>query len=252
MHRNLGSITPKGSDVYELFLIVKSGPSILGKISNVLGSKNIDILQVHGQVSEDKSIGHIIFYLEMAKSLASVNQLVEEMKAMDFVVEAYIEPKHEMLYESFMFPLYGYTSRVVLGNAESYATAINSLLETFGSAGEVILQNAGEAYGRQIIDLIRNALSEQFRNDMNVLLNNMKGYLRATGVAIADINVRDNSFIVKLSDTILGNKYSKVDYILIGIIRGAIESIIGKRLEVKDTRYDMDDKTIKFKLETFD
>jgi uncharacterized protein with ACT and thioredoxin-like domain len=86
-------ISPPGEKVFDLYLTVESRPSVLAKISTILGESNIDILAGGIECSDDKKTGYDLFYLEMANAKVTPEELVKTLKAQSFVKEAEIEPR---------------------------------------------------------------------------------------------------------------------------------------------------------------
>ena len=85
--------SPPGEKVFDLYLTVESRPSVLAKISTILGESNIDILAGGIECSDDKKTGYDLFYLEMANAKVTPEELVKTLKAQSFVKEAEIEPR---------------------------------------------------------------------------------------------------------------------------------------------------------------
>jgi uncharacterized protein with ACT and thioredoxin-like domain len=91
--RSMRVTSPPGEKVFDLYLTVESRPSVLAKISTILGESNIDILAGGIECSDDKKTGYDLFYLEMANAKVTPEELVKTLKAQSFVKEAEIEPR---------------------------------------------------------------------------------------------------------------------------------------------------------------
>jgi uncharacterized protein with ACT and thioredoxin-like domain len=91
--RSMRVTSPPGEKVFDLYLTVESRPSVLAKISTILGESNIDILAGGIECSDDKKTGYDLFYLEMVNAKVTPEELVKTLKAQSFVKEAEIEPR---------------------------------------------------------------------------------------------------------------------------------------------------------------
>lgn len=85
--------SPPGEKVFDLYVTVESRPSVLAKIATILGENNIDILAGGIECSDDKKTGYDLFYLEMANSKVTPEELLKTLKALSFVKEAEIDPQ---------------------------------------------------------------------------------------------------------------------------------------------------------------
>lgn len=85
---------------------------MLAKIATIMGERNVDILAGHIQCSDDKLTGYDLFYVEMADAKVTPQELVDALKALDFVEDVQIEPKSKVKFETMMFPLPAQGTRV--------------------------------------------------------------------------------------------------------------------------------------------
>ncbi len=246
--RSLGISAPAGKDVYEVRLRVVSRPSILGKISNIFGSKNVDILGVHGQVTEDKKHADLIFYVEGGSSTVPMAAVVNELRGQDFVVSANSYSKNRIYFEAGSFPLTsGGHYRVFAISADAWAALVRAILQEFESGGKVILREEGTALGREIV----RGISKRFASpDASVLMDNLKALFRASGLGLLEVaEVKGTArFAVKIREPAVcaGANLVTVDDFLIGVVRGAISEVYSSEYRAKDESFK--DGTMVFEL----
>jgi hypothetical protein len=242
----LGVSCPEGRQVFELYISVESKPSVLARIATVMGDRNIDILAGHMQCSDDARMGYDLFYIEMADATVTPKELVGVLKKLEFVRDAQIEPKSDLKFETMMFPLTrsGHT-RVFVLSANGWAALINSILGTFGTAGEVILHNQGVSVGGEIIESIKALFHHPVGAELEI--ENLKAYFRAGGLGILSISGDQRGMKVSVDQPVMsGHKEQVVDQFVIGVVRGAINKVNSRDYLVKNLGYS--DGKIRFDL----
>ena len=246
--RSLGISAPLGKDVYEVRLRVESRPSILGKISNIFGSKNVDILGVHGQATDDKKYADLILYVEVGGSTVSVEKVVDELRSQDFVVSISSHPRNRVYFEAASFPLTsGGHYRVFAISAEAWSALVRAILQEFGSGGRVILREEGVALGREVV----NGIEKRFASsDAPVLMDNLKALFRASGLGLLETTEADGTrrFVVMIREpAVFTDRDARtIDDFLVGVVKGAIDRIYSGDYRVKDES--CKDRTMTFEL----
>lgn len=233
----MGISSPEGKEIFELYVAVESKPSVLAKIATILGERNIDILGGHQQCSDDKRMGHDLFYLEMADATVTPVQLVETLRKLEFVKDAQIQAKSDVRFETMMFPLTrsGHT-RVFVLSADGWAALIDSILNTFGPPGGVILHNQGVSVGGEIVESIKVLFHSRVGGELEMA--NLKAYFGAVGLGILDIKGDSNSMRVTVDQPVTsGQKKPLVDQFLVGVVRGAINKIYAQEYVVQDLAF---------------
>jgi hypothetical protein len=235
--RSLGISSPEGREIFELYISVKSRPSVLAKIATIMGERNVDILAGHMQCSDDKMTGYDLFYLEMADATVTPKELVDILKGLDFVEDARIEPKSKVKFETMMFPLTrsGHT-RVFVLSADGWAALIDSILKTFGTAGGVILHNQGVSVGGEIIDSIRTLF--RVPSGTQLEMENLKAYFGAVGLGSLEVTGGLGGMNVVIEQPVMsGQKMPVVDQFLVGVVRGAAVKIYSRDFVVQSLTY---------------
>lgn len=246
--RSLGIAAPTGTNVHEVYLRVASRPSILGKISSIFGSKDIDILGVHGQVTDDGNFADLIFYVEMGGSTATIAAVVDELRRQEFAVSVSSHPRNTIYFEGSSFPLTsGGHYRVFALGANAWASLITALLQEFGSGGSVILREEGTAFGREVVRSIARRFASP---DSSILMDNLKALFRASGLGLLEMTDADRTkrFVVTIKEPAVsaeGDEATTDDF-LVGVVKGAVGEIYSKDYKVRDESYE--DKTITFEL----
>ena len=101
--RQLNLASPSGQDIYELHLDVKSKIGVLRKITGFLAEANVDILSMHIQSTKGKA-ADVVAYLGMGESEMRVEELLNQVRELDFVQEAEVVKKDRVVFEEFLFP----------------------------------------------------------------------------------------------------------------------------------------------------
>jgi hypothetical protein len=219
---------------------------VLASIATIMGERNVDILAGHMQCSDDKRTGFDLFYLEMADAKVTPEELVETMKSMDFVEDARIESKSHVKFETMMFPLTrsGHT-RVFVLSANGWAALINSIINTFGTAGGVILHNQGVSVGGEIVDSIDLLFRAPAASELEV--ENLKAYFGATGLGKLQISGDRGGVQITIEEPVMsGQEKPVIDQFLVGVVRGALAKIFSRDYVVQNITYD--DGRIRFSL----
>jgi hypothetical protein len=236
--RSLGISSPDGQEIFELYIAVISRPSVLARISTIMGEKNIDILAGHLQCSDDKRNGYDLFYLEMAEATVTPKELVDTLKDLDFVLDAQIAPKSKLKFETMMFPLTrsGHT-RVFVLSSDGWFALVNSILSTFGTAGGVILHNQGVSVGAEIVESIKELFHTAVGSELE--MENLKAYFGAAGLGALRVSGDQKGMQVTIDQPVTaGQKKDVVDQFLVGVVRGAIIKIYSHDYVVKNLTYD--------------
>ena len=240
----LGITAPRGSDVWELYIETESRPSILGKVSDALGAHDIDIIGSHTQVSDDRTVGHLLLFVEMQGADVDAEKVVKELRAMPFVLEARAESKRKVIFESQMFPLTsgGHYRGFFIG-ASSWAALVRTISAEFGSGGDVILQAEGESVGREVAVKVREKLAKDGEpgagSDDAAVLENVKAVFRADGLGLLDVSVGSGGRTVdaSISEAATTAKSDHhVDHFLVGFVKGALEGVFSANYSVEKLR----------------
>ena len=236
--RSLGISAPDGEDDYELYLRVKSKPSVLGRVSSLVGSKGVDILWMNGQASDDKQTADFYMFMEMSAATLSASELVAELKKQDFVLEARSQKRDRVYFEGFAFPLTsGGHRRVMVLDALGWTGLVKNVLGKFGSAGQSMLHDEGAAFGQEVAERLLKRLADP---EPAQVLDNLKALVKASGLGLVEISEVDDgeSFRVSITESILrqGDGAKLTDDFLAGIIRGAIGRAYGGEYWVNGTR----------------
>lgn len=248
--RSLGISAPSGKDVYEIYLVVKSRPSVLAKISDVMGRHGVDMTGVHAQVSDDRMTAHVILYAELGGTGVKIEELLHTLKEQDFVIEAKAESREKTYFENMMFPLTsGGHYRVFTIGGTAWASLVASMMKKFGAGGETILHEEGLAVGRDVANRIAGRFTRAGEKpDQQTLVDNLKGLFKASGFGLLDLTEYSYGYEAKLTETVSTEPSEPfVDHFLVGVVRGAMSIISGSEYLVRDSRYE--GKEMKFRLE---
>jgi hypothetical protein len=120
-------------------------------------------------------------------------------------------------------------------SAEGWLALVNSILKTFGTAGGVILHNQGASVGEQMVEKIRGMFGASAAKDQ--VIENLKAYFSAAGFGVLGIAQFTAGYKVTIGQPVTSGGEGKFDQFLVGIVRGAMNRVIGSELVVKNIDY---------------
>ncbi len=239
--RSLGVTAPEGMNVYEVYIKVSSRPSILGKISDIMGQRNIDIIGAHVQVSDDKKLGFILLYLEMGNAKSSIDEVLATLKEQDYVQEVKAEARNEIFFEGIMYPLTsgGHYKVFTLGTS-IWSAIVKSLYDMFGQTAGFVLRNEGNSAGKAAVKRIEGRFTTRGMKipDKKVLLENVKAFCRASGLGLVEIDGDAPRLKVTISSSLVSGQGDMADDFMIGLVKGAIEQVYGLNFLVENLEFD--------------
>ncbi|MDV3277602.1 MAG: ACT domain-containing protein [Nitrososphaerales archaeon] len=234
--RSAGIAAPSGRDVYEIYVVAKSRPGVLGEISGLLGQRSVDILQAHVQVSKDGGLGYIILYVEMADSKTTVNELLDELRKKGFVTEVKAESRNSIFFETMMFPLTsGGHYRIFAVGANEWLKLIDSLKASLGTAAGSILFQEGSAAGGSVVENI----GKRFQGmDKSTFVENFRAFFSASGLGLLGEIGEGGAIEITIDKPAVTRKDGAVlDDFLIGVVAGALGKINSRKYAVRDPRW---------------
>lgn len=211
-----------------------------------MGRWNIDILGAHVQVSDDRRVGHNLFYVEMADSDHNVDELTDLLKRQDFVIEVRAEPRKRVYFESMFFPITsGGHYRVFALGGNEWAALVRSFVEKFGSAASSLLYQEGVSVGKSIAESVGLRFAE--KPDGKTLVENFTALFRASGYGILRLSGDKEGFHVVIEEPVVSLSEEKVtDNFVVGIVAGALGKIYSRSYAVEDLSFE--DSNIAFRL----
>jgi hypothetical protein len=239
--RSLGVTAPEGMNVYEIYIKVSSRPSILGKISDIMGQRNIDIIGAHVQVSDDKKVGFILLYLEMGNAKSSIDEVLDTLRKQDYVHEVTAEARNEIFFEGIMYPLTsgGHYKVFTLGTS-IWSAIVKSLYDMFGQTAGFVLRNEGDSAGKAAVKRIEGRFTTRGMKipDKKVLLENVKAFCRASGLGLVEIYGEAPRLKVTISSSLVSSQNETVDDFMIGLVKGALEQVYGLNFLIENLESD--------------
>jgi len=239
--RSLGVTAPEGINVYEVYIKVSSRPSILGKISDIMGQRNIDIIGAHVQVSDDKKLGFILLYLKMGNAKSSIDEVLDTLRKQDYVHEVVAEARNDVFFERIMYPLTsgGHYKVFTLGTS-IWSAIVKSLYDMFGQTAGFVLRNEGNSAGKAAVKRIEGRFTTRGMRipDKKVLLENVKAFSRASGLGLVEIDGEAPRLKVTVSSSLVSSQNDMIDDFMIGLVKGAIEQVYGLNFLVENLEVD--------------
>lgn len=235
--RQLNLASPSGQDIYELHLDVKSKIGVLRKITGFLAEANVDILSMHIQSTKGKA-ADVVAYLGMGESEMRVEELLNQVRELDFVQEAEVVKKDRVVFEEFLFPiLMDEGVRGFLMTDSAWMSIATRLVLTYGTDGLAILHEAGVACGEEYARSLRNRLGP--RASAEAAVENLMVMLRAAGMGISEMTRTPEGFLVKVRDPIVSPTETKIpDHFLTGVIAGAAGQLFATSFSVDNVRFE--------------
>ncbi len=241
--RSIGTAAPPGSDVYEVFVRIRSRVSIGGQLFALLAEANVDVLGIFGQVDDDRLNGNLILYADYAQSKREPGAFLDLLRRQEYVVDARLAYKGRLFLEEMAFPP---TSdgehRVLIFPVEWWSSLVSGLVQQYGTATGAILHeqglNAGRAHVHQVVARVPSA-------DRELFLATLRAAGRTSGWGIFEIDeegtaggpeilrivVREGPWVSTSPFSLEGCQFT------VGFLRGALQEICRTDLVVRGLRY---------------
>lgn len=175
-------------------------------------------------------------YVEMADSKTPMNELLDELRRKEFVIEAKAESRNSIFFEAMMFPLTsGGHYRIFAVGANEWLKLINSLKTSLGTAADSILFQEGLAAGESVVENI----GKRFQGmDKSTLVENFRMFFRASGLGLLGEKGEGSAIEITIDNPAVARKDSIVtDDFLTGVIAGAFGKINSRKYVVRGPRW---------------
>jgi len=106
---------------------------------------------------------------------------------------------------------------------------VNSILDTFGKPGGVILHNQGVSVGEQMVEKIRTMYGGPIGREL--VIENLRAYFGAVGFGILQATSQEKGYRVTIEQPIT------FDQLLVGVVRGAVSKIDSREYVVDSLDY---------------
>jgi hypothetical protein len=231
--RNLSVSYKPGYRVYEFLVVWQHDSGSLERILRIFSKHNIKVLVTHSQVDEDtdKVVG--TYYCDLTKADKPVEALQREIKGLSFVQSADYVSTEQILFDKFLFPvtIWG-RNRVLIMRLDPLLNIEKRLAQELGTAGSAIMFREGEGYAAETLNQYRAVLGAV---TADVLMENVKDGLRATGWGIFEFKTTKEGYDVTVTDAPLLDSTTQPSRFLCGIIAGIVESVYAIKVKVVES-----------------
>ncbi len=229
-----------GKKVFLVSIDMKSDPSALASITKILSNADITVLGGFTSVNVDTSSGLWGFFAESEKDVRA-SQLKQLIDSSPFVTgSSIVEGNEGLVVDSIHFPLkLNSGEMMILARKEVFRDMFKRLGEIFGTGGETIVFEEGEASGesdaRRLLDVFGRDLAQQSVPELSFLYQTL-GWGRPE---LVKFNAIPFSATIRLYDSFecAGQKSTKPNsYFIRGHMTGLINILFKKKVTCVETK----------------
>jgi hypothetical protein len=244
--RNLSVTYKPGYKVYEFLVVWQHESGSLERILDVFSRHNVKVLLTHSQVDEDTDEVVGTYYCDLTKADKPVETLRREIKGLGFVQSADYTSTEQTLFDKFLFPvtIWG-RNRVLIMRLDPLLNIEKRLAQELGTAGSAIMFREGEGYAAETLNQYRAVLG---RATPEILMENVKDGLRATGWGIFEFKTTKDGYDVTVNDGPLLDGTTVPSRFLCGIIAGIVESVYVIKVKVVGSAVDPKSRRVSVRL----
>lgn len=248
---NVPIIKPSGENVFEFLIEGRDEIGAFARVAGIFTGHRIDIRSISAGPVKNAKVNYAVFeaniFCDVSKADCSIIQVTDELTKLPFITTVLSADMKNRLFDRFLFPtVLGDTIRVVLFRVTPLLQIERRMIERMGSAGEAIMFEEGKAYSNEAIKLYKEALPNA---GPELLLENIKDGLRATGWGVFDIRRVPQGFEVSVFDPfILEESDYKENRFLYGVCAKILENLYGGEYVLSNSKLDTQNKKLIFRL----
>lgn len=234
--RNLSMSSRHGDRVYEFLVVWKYELGSMARVTETFAEHHAKVLLTHSQLDEESDEVVATFYCDLVRADAPVEAVKRDIAGLPFVRGVEYVSTESSLFDKFLFPvtIWG-RNRVLVMRLSPLLNIEKRLDQELGSAGGAIMFREGEAYATETLGQYRAALGPV---RPEVLLENVKDGLRATGWGLFEFRQTREGYDVGIKETVVPEGATEPSRFLCGIVAGIVESVHGVKVKVVDSRVD--------------
>jgi len=244
-----------GEKCVQICLILKDVPGALAKAARLLADARANVKTGSTfYLPEYPSAGIWSSFVDFSRATKSPQEVFEDLKRLDVVLEARLEEPHPAPFESIHFPVLHATTRALIlpiGMFWALWDGFERILQPSGLAA--VLYNAGKEVGERAAKRLR----EMFDIEGEELTQAFAQAVKATGWGITEvsrIDMKKHSATIIVRDCFEAAAWRKKPYNVChwtrGYLAGYMSTVFGKRVEAVETKcMAKGDKCCEFKIQ---
>jgi len=244
-----------GEECVQICLVLKNVPGALAKAARLLADAGVNVKTGSTfYLSEYPNAGIWSSFVDFSKATKSPQEVLEELKRLDVVLEARFEEPKPAPFESIHFPILHATTRALIlpiGMFWALWDGFERILQDSGLAA--VLYNAGKETGKRAA----KRLKERFNIDGNELIQAFAQAVRATGWGITEfsrIDMKNHSATIIVKECFEAAAWRKKPYTVChwtrGYLAGYMSTVFGKPVEAIEAKcMARGDKYCEFKIQ---
>jgi hypothetical protein len=236
---------------YEFIAVGTDEAGALTKLLAIMNTHDAKLYTSGGYSMQDSDSFVWTAYADFGNSRSMAEDALRDIKKLSFVTHAEAAKIGEVIFEQFLFPVYGPTNkRAVVLRAEPLVHVEQRLMKDFGTGGGGIMFEEGRGYALEIfgslVPLFSNATAD-------ALLRNAVAGLRSSGWGIFEFDVfhlvKEGIARVTVQEPLFAAIADcHESFFTNGIASGVLEGIFKIKTGVQTSSYDKKSRTLKIVL----
>jgi len=220
----------------------KNVPGVLAKIASKIAEHKINVLSgmITAEPGEETAV--LTLFLDLTDSKLKPKELVEELKALDVVldVEVIVKKFGDIVIDGTTYTILFLGKRIVMLDVDDVGAMFGWLDKTFGSGGHAILFDMGEATGRESAKKLKDSyglkgcdLIEAF-----LALHIAAGWF---GYEVVECDEEELRFVIRLHGNFectpfIGKKDRPASHLIRGALVGVFKEAYGRKFKVREVK----------------
>ena len=236
------AIYAPGKRITQLVIEGKNVPGVLAKIASKIAEHKVNILSGMMTAEPGKDTGILTLFLDLTDSKLKPEELVEELKALDVVLDAEVIAKKfgDIAIDGTTYTTLFLGKRIVMLDVDDVGAMFNWLDKTFGSGGHAILFDMGETAGRESAKKLRESyglkgcdLIEAF-----LALHVAAGWF---SYEVVECNEEELRFVIRLHGNFectpfIGKRDRPMSHLIRGGLAGVFKEAYGRDFRVREVK----------------
>jgi len=231
-----------GRRVLQLVINYKNTSDALAKIVSKIAEHNINILSGFIIAEPSKDVGVLTFFLDFTDSNLDSKEVVEELKALDIVLDARVIVRKfgEIAVDGTTYTTIFLGERVVMLSVDGIGAMFDWLDQTFQTGGHAILYQMGEQAGRTNIKELRETYGLRGRDliEAFLALRTAAGWF---DYEIVEYDEEALKFVIRLHGnfecTPFVNKRDRpMGHLMRGLLAGAFGESYGREFSIREVK----------------
>lgn len=230
-----------GEKCVQICLVLKDVPGALAKATRLLAEAKVNVKTGSTfYLAEYPNAGIWSSFVDFSRATKNPQEVLEELRRLDVVLEARLEEPKPTPFESIHFPVLHATTRALIlpiGMFWALWDGFERILKPSGLAA--VLYNAGKEVG----DRAAKRLSEMFNIEGKELVQAFAQAVKATGWGVTEvsgIDMKKHSATIIVKDCFEAAAWRKKPYVVChwtrGYLAGYMSTVFGKPVEAVETK----------------